>query len=156
MACPWAYRYIGWGNRCILCSISNACSSCYPTDRGTEREPEGARREGTACWDALLYLLLSRLCPRRAIGGHQELGPQSVWVCPSFSRLDDSTSPGSRLGSEGPRQVGEEEPLLLSQQLLLLPLPVLLKFWLWTQGGGGSCQPLPPPKGQPHPPGPLS
>ena len=47
--------------------------------------------------------------------------------------------------------MGDGEPLLLSQQLLL-PLPVLLKLWLWTQGGGGSqspaapAPPTPPPK----------
>lgn len=110
--------------------------------KGNRREPGGQARTG-GC-PALRQSPVPGLS--RAIGGHWELGPQTVWICPSLSCLDDSTSPRSWLGSEGPRQVGEGEPLPLSQQLLL-PLPVLLKFWLWTQAGGGSCQPLlrPPP-----------
>lgn len=76
-------------------------------------------------------------------------GSWALCLCgsaPPSPGLEDSTSPRSWLGSEGPRQVGEGEPLLLSQQLLL-PLPVLLKLWLWIQEGGGSRQALP----LPHP-----
>lgn len=69
----WGYRYIGWVSRCILCSISTACPSCCPTDRGTEREQEGARMEGAAHWAALLYLLLS--CLWEALEGTRSWGP---------------------------------------------------------------------------------